>query len=609
MSLTASQQNAVQALSLAGNQLPVLQQNGVELGSLFVDVFEDLNEVTAGLTDPLSPADGTLTVNGQLEIPSDDSHVGSSGFEIVDHGVPGYWRLGIQGSTNLNYALAHNGSNTVINGGASIGFGAGNNSLGSAGLSNPGWRLVSFVPDSATAVGFELITSIDLADPSSKIVSLVRGATEKLYIDLEGDIVWPNTTTTRLENSGSRITLAASSGVILARGGTNLTVNGASVIANAASSDPFKVQSGSSDRWIFRSTGALEYDNGGALFAVDASGFVTAQGTFPVPVVDTGASILSADRFALWDDANKKMKVTPFRVLGTAQFEAVGGSRIDFESNVPFAFFSDRANVASAIAYQFDVFATLTDSTALHTEWKNGGSVIAFMDKDGIVNWTDGSGVKSVGGGGNNLIYRAVSTHDFRTSAGAGGTGILNAGQILASIYRPFGASSAVSLMAATGLAATDADVRYIQLQTQTSPPDSVAANPIEIRGTNLMLNKQTTPGDGDTIDSRILRLRAGYDADPGAGVTATDFDVEIQHVMEVAGASPESRLAFSIGGSELMALGHDGLLNLTTDDALGGGAMALLGTIGGTGPTTSTQSKWLKVQIDGVDHWIAVWV
>lgn len=39
-----------------------------------------------------------------------------------------------------------------------------------------------------------------------------------------------------------------------------------------------------------------------------------------------------------------------------------------------------------------------------------------------------------------------------------------------------------------------------------------------------------------------------------------------------------------------------------------GGGAAATLGTIGGSGPTTAAQARWLPVSIDGTASWLAVW-
>lgn len=51
-----------------------------------------------------------------------------------------------------------------------------------------------------------------------------------------------------------------------------------------------------------------------------------------------------------------------------------------------------------------------------------------------------------------------------------------------------------------------------------------------------------------------------------------------------------------------------DGRVDINNGIALGGGAAATLGTIGGFGPTAAAQAQWLEVDIGGVAHWIPVW-
>jgi hypothetical protein len=51
-----------------------------------------------------------------------------------------------------------------------------------------------------------------------------------------------------------------------------------------------------------------------------------------------------------------------------------------------------------------------------------------------------------------------------------------------------------------------------------------------------------------------------------------------------------------------------DGLLDINRPIALGGGAAATLGTIGGSGPTAAAQAQWIQVQVNGVNHWIPAW-
>ncbi len=51
-----------------------------------------------------------------------------------------------------------------------------------------------------------------------------------------------------------------------------------------------------------------------------------------------------------------------------------------------------------------------------------------------------------------------------------------------------------------------------------------------------------------------------------------------------------------------------DGRTDINNPIALGGGAAATLGTIGGAGPTAAAQAQWLEIDIGGVAHWIPVW-
>lgn len=51
-----------------------------------------------------------------------------------------------------------------------------------------------------------------------------------------------------------------------------------------------------------------------------------------------------------------------------------------------------------------------------------------------------------------------------------------------------------------------------------------------------------------------------------------------------------------------------DGRVDINNGVALGGGAPATLGTIGGSGPTAAAQAQWLEIDINGVAHWIPAW-
>jgi len=51
-----------------------------------------------------------------------------------------------------------------------------------------------------------------------------------------------------------------------------------------------------------------------------------------------------------------------------------------------------------------------------------------------------------------------------------------------------------------------------------------------------------------------------------------------------------------------------DGRVDINNAIALGGGAAATLGTIGGSGPTAAAQATWIEIDVAGVAHWIPAW-
>lgn len=69
-------------------------------------------------------------------------------------------------------------------------------------------------------------------------------------------------------------------------------------------------------------------------------------------------------------------------------------------------------------------------------------------------------------------------------------------------------------------------------------------------------------------------------------------------------GAGVNAALYVTVGRSRF-----DGIVDINNGVALGGGAVATLGTIGGAGPTAAAQAQWLQIEINGVNHWIPVWV
>ena len=112
-----------------------------------------------------------------------------------------------------------------------------------------------------------------------------------------------------------------------------------------------------------------------------------------------------------------------------------------------------------------------------------------------------------------------------------------------------------------------------------------------------LEAGKADTNGVGGTAS-----IEAGNSAGTNPG-----GDVTLQATTGVGTNQNGGMINFKGGGST--GSGVAGTTNFECPSpALGGGATATLGTIGGSGPGTAAQNQWLEIEIDGVRHWIPVW-
>lgn len=89
--------------------------------------------------------------------------------------------------------------------------------------------------------------------------------------------------------------------------------------------------------------------------------------------------------------------------------------------------------------------------------------------------------------------------------------------------------------------------------------------------------------------------MRIAVDGTPGANDMPGRFEF-----LTTPDGSAIAQLALRINSAQRV--------DFQTNQALGGGAAATLGTIGGAGPTAAAQAQWLEIEIGGVIHWVPVW-
>lgn len=106
-----------------------------------------------------------------------------------------------------------------------------------------------------------------------------------------------------------------------------------------------------------------------------------------------------------------------------------------------------------------------------------------------------------------------------------------------------------------------------------------------------------TLSGPGTVITNAILNIGGN----PG---TATTNRVGVRILSNPSGGSGVNAALWLTAGRARF----DGPVDINQGVALGGGAAATLGTIGGSGPTAAAQAQWVQIEIGGVNHWIAVW-
>jgi len=103
-----------------------------------------------------------------------------------------------------------------------------------------------------------------------------------------------------------------------------------------------------------------------------------------------------------------------------------------------------------------------------------------------------------------------------------------------------------------------------------------------------------------------------------GVGWDGTDYEIGAIMRMAVDGTPGNNdmpgRFDFlttpdnSVSALLALRINSNQRCDFQTNQALGGGAAATLGTIGGAGPTAAAQAQWLEIEIGGVVHWIPAW-
>lgn len=128
-----------------------------------------------------------------------------------------------------------------------------------------------------------------------------------------------------------------------------------------------------------------------------------------------------------------------------------------------------------------------------------------------------------------------------------------------------------------------------------------IGAYPVGGAGTESRMIFGAVSGTGGNTDGYAVRSIFWEINRSGGTVTDMTFRTGL-------GAGVD-RIKISDSTGQIDLLPNADKLNIGyATKALGGGATATLGTIGGSGPATATQNSWLKILINGAAYFIPVW-
>lgn len=191
-----------------------------------------------------------------------------------------------------------------------------------------------------------------------------------------------------------------------------------------------------------------------------------------------------------------------------------------------------------------------------------------------------------------------------------------------------FGTSAAKVLAIGNGTAPTTSPADAVQLYSADVDGDASGAGlhirseqggVYEIGGVSGKVIFSSATADATAKDFRLAVGHYTNAEEPSAGIfaqsTATANRIVLGGGTSLVNAATE--ISFytaanqtTVTGTEVLRIDNAQRVDYRTGSvALGGGASATLGTIGGSGPTTAGQSKWLEVKIAGTTHWIPAWL
>lgn len=188
-----------------------------------------------------------------------------------------------------------------------------------------------------------------------------------------------------------------------------------------------------------------------------------------------------------------------------------------------------------------------------------------------------------------------------------GGTTWLSSTTGLASFAQPISVTSAGGAVASAGLFRTVRTSSAFVLRNQGNTADIIAIG--------------ASSGDalsvGDGTNATSLQLAASTTISGLIGATTVwttrvdQLEIRTSMYLDFEGELDIRRngTAYITSTAGVVNVTTNAHLNIVKGQALGGGAAATMGTIGGSGPTVAAQNKWVEIKSNGTTGWVPFWV
>lgn len=210
------------------------------------------------------------------------------------------------------------------------------------------------------------------------------------------------------------------------------------------------------------------------------------------------------------------------------------------------------------------------------------------------------SGVMTNVGHTANGGFYGATTMNIGTVNATGVTTTLAQWSIASSMLNHASSSAAQGGHSFTGIANTSG-ARSFFVITPSSNTGSTAATEVKIF--DYQTHTHQFASNTAVATQREFSIAAPTYAFATAGGTISDAATLYVSAAPIAGTNATITRGYSLWTDD-GDVRHDNI-----GVALGGGSAATLGTIGGSGPATATQNKWARLNIDGTNYFIPVWV